>query len=112
MPTRKIACCSAFNADNLTRIETPDEYHKAKLVCGSCGKWYKFDTSSENKQRLADRQQVINQIKDNPQLSDKQKAFLQSIYSKVHITPAQFTYFENLKTKLLVLTTPPDCHVP
>lgn len=98
MATRKNKCCSNFDPDYLEEVQTNDKYNRVKLVCASCKKYYKYDTSEKNKEILAARRSQIDAIVGDDDfyktLSLKQRGFLHDVYDVLHPTLAQLNYLK------------------
>jgi len=104
MPPRKSPCCESFSTDNLEELRNPDDkYGRVKLICASCKKHYKFDTSDKNKKILEDRQRLIGRITSSEEfcntLSMKQRGFLNDLYDARSPTLAQLNYLNSLAEK-------------
>src|SRR5574343_192709 len=104
MPPRKTPCRESFSTDNHEKVKNPDDaYGRVKLVCASCKKHYKFDTSDKNKKILEDRQRLIGRITTSEDfcntLNWKQRGFLNDIYDSVHLTQPQLNFLNSLVSK-------------
>ena len=64
---KKVAKCSVCpqTEDNLVHMETPDKYHKAKLVCKICGKHIRW-TQSYKKQWIQHKRSTTEKVDVTP----------------------------------------------
>jgi len=105
-PRRKQCCKECKGEEDLEHVETPEKYHKAKMVCRHCKAFHQWTASLAKQKLRKERQEIIDKILAVPEidgntLTAKQRQFLTNIRKLNDLSPSQWRYFEGLKAHML-----------
>ena len=93
---KRIKKCRVCPEENLVHVETPEKYHKAKLICGICSKHNRWTHSYLKQYQMYCRQfKMLIALKS--ELSLNIEEFIREIfYQKKNLSPSQYFYLEKI----------------